>query len=81
MRLLSDGIMNPNFIRFVKVLIFDKSRFHFTAVDWKVIQLVIYSGMCRNRTCFDHIRAIAFGSYCFFISEILYHNLIKQNEF
>lgn len=55
MRLLSDGIRNPNFIRFVKVLIFDKSRFHFTAVDWKVIQLVIYSGMCRNRTCFDHI--------------------------
>jgi len=49
MRLLSDGIRNPNFIRFVKVLIFDKSRFHFTAVDWKVNQLVIYSGMCRNQ--------------------------------
>ncbi len=48
MRLLSDGIRNPNFIRFVKVLIFDKSRFHFTAVDWKVIQLVIYSGMCST---------------------------------
>jgi hypothetical protein len=49
MRLLSDGIRNPNFIRFVKVLIFDKSRFHFTAVDWKVIQLVIYSGIGRNQ--------------------------------